>query len=190
MIKKSFNLKNVAAIAICLAGLCITSCGGNSRPNNSSNSEKVSNQEDTSSKNAEVGKTYSASITPAEGWVLIEGSVLPTYESETIIGASLLLTTDRIPSEVNTADEYVSFAQGLLKKSFPSAVFSATTKSKVGGMDAVEYTYTVDAGLKMKLRMVYICKGGKAYTITCCSLEKDFDKANIDFQKMIDTYSL
>jgi len=181
----------VRVFLVSVMGLCIASCGGGSRPNSSSNSEKVSNQEDTSGKEAEVAQTGVATITPADGWKLREGSVNPSYESETFIGASFMLTTDRIPSEVKTADEYVTFAQGLLKKSFPSAVFNATTKSTVAGMDAVEYTYTTDVrGLKLKYRTVYICKNGKAYTITCCSLADDFDKANIDFQKMIDTYSL
>jgi len=181
----------VIVFLVSVMALCIASCGGNSNTNNSSNSDNVSNQEDTSSKNEEVVKTGVASITPLDGWKLLEGSVIPNYQSETIFGASLMLTTDIMPTEVKTADEFVAFAQEKMKKTFPNAVFNATTKSKVGGMDAVEFTWTVDIrGLKMKYRTVYILKDGKAYTITCSSLEQDFDKANVDFQKMIDTYSL
>ncbi len=141
--------------------------------------------------NPDTSGTLTASITPAKGWEKND-AVVPTWMNKDgrATGATIILTTDNVPSSVKTANEYVTFAQTLLKSTFKDAVFSAASNTKVGGKDAVEYTYTTTVTLDFKFRMVYILIGSKAYTIQCCALASDYNAVAADFQSMIDSYTL
>jgi len=127
------------------------------------------------------------SITPAAGWEENTQSYHPMWEKET---SSIQLSVDVIPlDEAPTPEAYVEFAQGKLKNSFPEAVFSETKQAKAGGMDALEYTYTITTwGMQLTLRTLYVCRDYYAYTITCSAM--DYGAASADFQRMIDSFTL
>ncbi len=154
--------------------------------------KKDSDDGDDDSGNTNIPGALTASITPAEGWEK-NSAIVPTWinKDERATGASIMLITDIVPSGVKTADEYVTYVQPIIKKSFKDAVFTATTHTKVGNRDAVEYTYLTSAlDLGFKFRMVYILADPKAYTIQCCAFASDYDAVAADFQSMIDSYTL
>ena len=178
----------VLALAFVLA-LTLVACGGKSDPADGAASTADDTSTSSPVESPEAIAELTPSITPAAGWEKDEASVNLRYKNSE--GALMEFSTDTMPADAATADEYVAFTQDKFKQSFADATFSATTKSQVGGMDAVEFGFTtVVSSMELHFRIVYICKDGSAYTITCSAPGAAFDGAQADFQSMIDSYTL
>lgn len=145
-----------------------------------------------------------ASIKPAPGWERIDwlpGPPPNAYYDKNSHGteATIWLSTFHKKNPFNdgrnfTADEYVAFMQEKISREAGGDDFSATSYTKVGGKDAVEFTYTVsykeDPEWNSKYRVVYILLGKNTYSIDCYALVSDYDTVAADFQSMIDSYRL
>jgi len=164
----------VLTLALILA-LSLAACGG----------RNSGDGQDTTDTTIPEGRLM-PSIVPAAGWEEMESAV-PAWQKD---GSMIMLTVDIIPQdEVSTPEEFVIYAQDKLKESFEDAAFGATSQTKVNGMNAVEYTYTIQTwGVEQTFRVLYICTDIYAYTITCSSM--DFEAVNTDFQRMIDSFTL
>jgi len=183
-------MKRVLSVFIApMMALCIASCGGSGSGSGKSSANTGSNTIVAASANDKGNdKAYTATITPADGWIKKEGAAVPMFEKE---GSTVILKTEMIPASCKTPEEFVAFVQGKLKEVSPyrDGTFSPTLKTIVGGMDALEFSVTTTIrNMPFKSKMIYICKGSSAYTITCSSM--NYDELNDEFQRMIHSYSL
>ena len=115
-------------------------------------------------------------------------------------GAFIILMKDVI-TEPCTAEEYVNIFQSAQKRYLELSDFEFSTifNTKVGGRNAVEFTYTytctaihTDFSItKYKARVIIISTSPKdKYIIWGYSFESDYDTVAADFQSMIDSYRL
>ena len=198
--KKLIALTLALVLALSLAACTITkndNSGGNSNPpssnpgNTNSPSTPPSSTSQTPSNDPVIVTELTPSITPAEGWTVEDDTAkFPKYKNSDVIGASFtIMYTQSFGSDIKTADEYVKYVyDSMYDKDNPS--FSEITKTTVGGMDALEFTYTTTGVMGIKFVVVHVCQDAKAYGIMYAALEPDFDTLKGDFQSMLDSYTL
>jgi len=130
-----------------------------------------------------------ASITLAEGWQKVQAVNGERWEKDGYPWGCIDLFTESFPSDCKTADDFVKWKQGELKKNL-NAVIGASSTMKVGGRDAIAYEYTSFSVRKDKL--IHICIGTCVYSINVGSLTMTYENPAIqsDFQAMINSYTL
>lgn len=72
-----------------------------------------------------------------------------------------------MPANASTPDKYVEFVKAQYAKTFAKCAFEPVAASKKDGFEARELKYTAEvSGFKMVYNVLYVFRGGKAYTLT------------------------
>ena len=104
-------------------------------------------------------------LTAPKGWTQrTQSSALAHYKKGP---GSFILTADVMPATANTPDGYVTFAKSQLSQVLKDVVYEPVVAGNTDGHDSRELRYvSVSSGMKLKYDVLYVFKGGKAYTLT------------------------
>jgi uncharacterized secreted protein with C-terminal beta-propeller domain len=185
-------------LTLTLALALLSGCAKENKPaaESGAGSTAVESTAQVSEDKAVASKTESAapaskpqiSVGLPEGWNKMETAALAQYMNGM---ASIIVTCDTVPVGVNGTDEYAKYAQEQYKKTFPDSEFADTQDITIDGVEGKDYSFTYSAsGMKMKMRTVYLLKGSQAYTISCGTLDGEFDKVAGDFQSMLKSFKI
>lgn len=122
-------------------------------------------------------------ITPPEGWMPVEGSVLPVqYLKGT---ASFMVKSE--PFTSSTLDDVVTEALGIYQKAFDNlTVVEEAEPFTVDEKDARRVTFTCTVSdISMKFLYVYLFAADKTYVITFGDMESTFDALSSDYETIL-----
>ena len=198
-------MKKVLVFAITLVlALSLAACGGgaNDTPaappantgNNNTTSSPAADNSTPSAPDNENGAVnhqvvvQTPSITLADGWVKTDEMMYKNTE----LNSNFALATALPVINPGSASDYAQQMMDTLKKTYPNGQYDAVTQSTIGGMDAAEFIFTADGSTNRK---VYILQPESGYTnvysVSCFTLyDSDFADANVDFQSMLDSFTL
>ncbi|MCL2484498.1 MAG: hypothetical protein FWF00_00355 [Endomicrobia bacterium] len=133
-------------------------------------------------------------IVSANGWMRVQSAEVPVYMNVDgrAPGAAVIMTVDRVPSDVKTNDEFAAYAQELVKSAFGEAEVSGPNRIIINSMEALEYTaITRPAGnIPFTFKLFYMFIDENAYAVQCSAESSDFDKVKNDFDTMVASYKL
>lgn len=144
----------------------------NQDPNNKSESEKQEQKQEVN-----------IVIEPPQGWVAVEGSVLPVQYMKTT--ASFMVKEE--PFQGTTLTDVVSEAKEIYNKTFNEVVYKGDPEDiTVDGKEAVKIIFTCKvSNLNMKYEYVYLFAGSGVYVITFGDLADNFDSLGNDYEQIL-----
>lgn len=124
-------------------------------------------------------------ITPPDGWVKNDGSVLPVHYMN---GTASFMAKEESFSNA-TLDEVVDEALGMFQNSFDNVeVVGEVEPITVDDKDARKLTFTCTVGtMQMKYTYVYLFAADKTFAITFGDLAASFDSLSGDYETILST---
>lgn len=122
-------------------------------------------------------------ITPPDGWIPVEGSVLPVQYMK---GTASFMVKEE-PFSGTTLDDVVNEALGKYQESFDNVIVQGEAEPfTVDDKDARKLTFTCTiSNLNMKFLYVYLFAADKTYVITFGDQESTFDTLAADYETIL-----
>ena len=105
--------------------------------------------------------------------------------------SSFIVTADSMPADAVTPDTYVGFIKKQLGQVFKDITYDPVVSGKKAACETRELKYSgTTSGMKMKYDVLYIFRGGKAYTLTGGTLADLFTAAlAADIKAFFDSFT-
>jgi len=168
-------MKKLLAL-LCAAGmaLALAACGGGEQTTTAAPGETTTAAENITTTTAAPAAGATIKIPPPAGWTPNEDTViLAQYMKST---ASFMAKTENVLAGKDL-DAMADEAKAQLSGSFENVKYEGgNEKIKVGGKDAVKFTWTgVVASMNFKYVYIYIPAGSNVYSLTFGDLVESFD---------------